>query len=37
MLLLLVPYFAFQALDDAPWKGRLVRMFFVAREPMTPK
>ena len=37
MLLVLVPYFAFQVLDDALGKGRLVRMFFVEREPMTPK
>jgi hypothetical protein len=37
MLLVLVPYFAFQVLDDALGKGRLVRMFFIEREPMTPK
>jgi len=37
MLLVLIPYFAFQVLDDALGKGRLVRMFFVEREPMTPK
>jgi hypothetical protein len=33
MLLVLIPYFAFQVLDDALGKGRLVRMFFVEREP----
>ena len=33
MLLVLVPYFAFQVLDDALGKGRLVRMFFIEREP----
>lgn len=37
MLLVLIPCFAFQVLDDALGKGRLVRMFFVEREPMTPK
>ena len=37
MLLVLVPYFAFQVLDDVLGKGRLVRMFFIEREPMTPK
>ena len=37
MLLVLIPYFAFQVLDDALGKGRLVRMFFIEREPMTPK
>jgi hypothetical protein len=37
MLLVLIPYFAFQVLDEALGKGRLVRMFFVEREPMTPK
>jgi hypothetical protein len=37
MLLVLIPYFAFQVLDDALGKGRLVRMFFVEREPMAPK
>jgi hypothetical protein len=37
MLLALIPYFAFQVLDDALGKGRLVRMFFIEREPMTPK
>jgi hypothetical protein len=37
MLLVLVPYFAFQVLDDALGKGRLVRMFFIERKPMTPK
>jgi hypothetical protein len=37
MLLALIPYFAFQVLDDALGKGRLVRMFFIGREPMTPK
>src|SRR4029077_20512050 len=33
MLLLLIPYFAFQVLDAALGKARLVRMFFVEREP----
>jgi hypothetical protein len=33
MLLVLIPYFAFQVLDDALGKGRLVRMFFIEREP----
>jgi hypothetical protein len=37
MLLVLVPYLAFQVLDDALGKGRLVRMFFIEREPMMPK
>jgi hypothetical protein len=37
MLLVLIPYFAFRVLDDALGKGRLVRMFFIEREPMTPK
>jgi hypothetical protein len=37
MLLVLIPYFAFQVLNDAFGKGRLVRMFFIEREPMTPK
>jgi hypothetical protein len=37
MLLALIPYFAFQVLDDALGKGRLVRMFFIGRELMTPK
>jgi hypothetical protein len=34
MLLVLIPYFAFRVLDEALGEGRLVRMFFVAREPM---
>jgi hypothetical protein len=33
MLLVLIPYFAFQVLDDALGKGRLARMFFIEREP----
>src|SRR5271170_6431847 len=33
MLLVLIPYFAFQVLDDPLVKGRLVRMFFMEREP----
>jgi hypothetical protein len=33
MLLVLVPYFAFRVLGEALGEGRLVRMFFVAREP----
>jgi hypothetical protein len=37
MLLVLIPYFAFRVLDDALGKGRLVRMFFIEREPMKPK
>ena len=37
MLLVLIPYFAFQVLDEALGEGRLVRMFFVEREPMAPK
>jgi hypothetical protein len=37
MLLVLIPYFAFQVLDDTLGKGRLVRMFFIEREPMTAK
>ena len=37
MLLVLIPYFAFQVLDEALGEGRLVRMFFVEREPMKPK
>jgi hypothetical protein len=33
MLLVLIPYFAFRVLGEALGEGRLVRMFFVAREP----
>ena len=33
MLLMLIPFFAFRALDEALGEGRLVRMFFVEREP----
>jgi hypothetical protein len=33
MLLVLIPYFAFRVLSDALGEGRLVRMFFVEREP----
>jgi hypothetical protein len=32
-LLVLIPYFAFRVLGEALGEGRLVRMFFVAREP----
>jgi hypothetical protein len=34
MLLVLIPYFAFRVLDEVLGEGRLVRMFFVAREPV---
>jgi hypothetical protein len=34
MLLVLIPYFAFRVLGDVLGEGRLVRMFFVAREPI---
>jgi hypothetical protein len=34
MLLVLIPYFAFRVLGEVLGEGRLVRMFFVAREPM---
>jgi hypothetical protein len=34
MLLVLIPYFAFRVLGEALGEGRLVRMFFVEREPM---
>jgi hypothetical protein len=34
MLLVLVPFFAFRVLSDALGEGRLVRMFFVQREPI---
>ena len=37
MLLVLIPFFAFRILSDALGEGRLVRMFFVEREPMTRK
>jgi hypothetical protein len=37
MLLVLIPYFAFRVLGEALGEGRLVRMFFVEREPMKPK
>jgi hypothetical protein len=37
MLLVLIPYFAFRVLDEALGEGRLVRMFFVEREPVKPK
>jgi hypothetical protein len=37
MLLVLIPYFAFRVLGEALGEGRLVRMFFVAREPMKTK
>ena len=37
LLLVLIPYFAFRVLDEALGEGRLVRMFFVEREPMKPK
>jgi hypothetical protein len=37
MLLVLIPYFAFRVLDEALGQDRLVRMFFVEREPMKPK
>jgi hypothetical protein len=33
MLLVLIPYFAFRVLGESLGEGRLVRMFFVAREP----
>jgi hypothetical protein len=33
MLLVLIPYFAFRVLGEALGEGRLVRMFFVEREP----
>lgn len=33
MLLVLIPYFAFRVLGEALGEGRLVRMFFIAREP----
>ena len=33
MLLVLIPYFAFRVLDEALGQDRLVRMFFVEREP----
>jgi hypothetical protein len=37
MLLVLVPFFAFRVLGDALGEGRLMRMFFVRREPiLTP-
>jgi hypothetical protein len=34
MLLVLIPYFAFRVVGEALGDGRLIRMFFVAREPM---
>jgi predicted ferric reductase len=34
MLLVLIPYFAFRVLDEVLGEGRLVRMFFVEREPI---
>ena len=34
MLLVLIPYFAFRVLGEALGEGRLVRMFFVEREPI---
>ena len=34
MLLVLLPYCAFRALEEALGEGRLARMFFVEREPM---
>jgi hypothetical protein len=34
MLLVLIPYFAFRVLGEALGEGKLVRMFFVEREPM---
>ena len=37
MLLVLIPYFAFRVLGEALGEGRLTRMFFVEREPMTRK
>jgi hypothetical protein len=37
MLLVLIPYFAFRVLGEALGEGRLVRMFFVEREPMNAK
>jgi hypothetical protein len=37
LLLVLIPYFAFRVLDEALGEGRLVRMFFVEREPVKPK
>jgi hypothetical protein len=37
MLLVLIPYFAFRVLGEALGEGRLVRMFFVEREPVKPK
>ena len=33
MLLVLIPYFAFRVLGEVLGEGRLVRMFFVEREP----
>jgi hypothetical protein len=37
MLLVLVPYFAFLILGEALGEGRLVRMFFVEREPIAQR
>jgi len=34
MLLVLIPYFAFRVLDEALGEGRVIRMFFVEREPI---
>ncbi len=37
MLLVLIPYFAFRVLGEALGEDRLVRMFFVEREPVKSK
>jgi hypothetical protein len=34
MLLVLMPYFAFRVLGEVLGEGRLMRMFFIEREPM---
>ncbi len=33
MLLVLIPYFAFRVLGDVLGEGKLVRMFFIERQP----
>ncbi len=35
MLMVLIPYFAFRVLGEVLGEGRLTRMFFIAREPIT--
>jgi len=37
VLLVLIPYFAFHVLDEALGEGRLARMFFVERRPMSTR